>query len=93
MAKRKNPPLHTKKSEEIIGVVHPLGPGGGRGGQEALWTLRFSFEVWRRRGGEIEERPLPIFGSSAELVMTYLFPKSSRSECLSCLRLGTYPCP
>jgi hypothetical protein len=29
-------------------------------GQETLWTLRFSFSVWRRAGGGIEEREVSL---------------------------------
>jgi hypothetical protein len=49
-----------RRPAEVVGVVHPLGAGGGRAGTETLWTLRFSFSVWRRIGGEIEERQLSI---------------------------------
>jgi hypothetical protein len=43
---------------EIVGVVHPLGAGGGRAGTEELWTLRFRFEPWRNADGQIEEQQL-----------------------------------
>lgn len=43
---------------EIVGVVHPLGAGGGRGGQESLWALNFSFVLWRRPDGAVTEQQL-----------------------------------
>ncbi len=45
---------------EVIGVVHPLGAGGGQAGKETLWTLLFSFSAWRRAGGGVEERELSL---------------------------------
>jgi hypothetical protein len=45
---------------EIVGIVHPLGAGGGRAGKETLWTLRFSFQVWRGPDGRIEEQRLSL---------------------------------
>jgi hypothetical protein len=49
-----------RKPVEIVGIVHPLGAGGGRGGQETLWTLRFSFQPWRGADGRIDERRLRV---------------------------------
>ncbi len=51
----------SREWEEIVGIVHPLGAGGGRAGRESLWTLRFSFSAWRRGDGRIEERQLSLF--------------------------------
>lgn len=48
------------KAVEVLGIVHPLGAGGGRLGGETRWTLRFSFAAWRRAGGAIEEGRLRL---------------------------------
>jgi hypothetical protein len=47
-------PGRRRGEAEVIGVVHPLG-AIGRAGRQTLWTLYFSFSVWRRTGGGIEE--------------------------------------
>lgn len=61
MAKRASRAAEPKPTTtEVVGVVHPLGSGGGRGGKETLWTLRFSFSVWRRKGGAVDERQLRV---------------------------------
>jgi hypothetical protein len=49
-----------RKTIEIVGIVHALGAGGGRSGQEKLWRMRFSVQPWRRKDGVIEEQELSI---------------------------------
>lgn len=48
------------KAVEVVGVVHPIGAGGGCLGGETLWTMRFRFAAWRPAGGPIDERTLKI---------------------------------
>lgn len=43
---------------EIVGLVHPMGAGGGQLGGETTWTMRFSFALWRAHGGTLQERRL-----------------------------------
>lgn len=50
-----------QKPVEIVGIVAPLGCGGGRFGNETLWTFRTWFVVWRNLEGELDERRLVIF--------------------------------
>jgi hypothetical protein len=57
MPKRKDIP----GIEELLGVVHPMGAGGGRSGQETTWTGRFSFLEWRAVGGAVKAEELSIF--------------------------------
>lgn len=45
---------------EIVGVVSPDGAGGGRGGNEDLWTLVLTFDAWRLVGGDLRLGPLRI---------------------------------
>lgn len=44
---------------EVLGVVHASGAAGSKAGGE-LWTLSFTFEVWKYSSGEIQNRPLAI---------------------------------
>jgi hypothetical protein len=48
------------KPLEIIGVVDPSGAGGGQVPPEKTWTLLFSVQPWRCRGGAIEETELGL---------------------------------
>src|SRR5688500_17442729 len=43
---------------ELLGVVAPSGASGALSRGETLWTLLFSFEIWRAESGELETRPL-----------------------------------
>jgi hypothetical protein len=52
--------MTSKRPVEIVGVVHPLGAGGGMSRGETLWTLHFSFAVWRGPDGRVEERELRV---------------------------------
>lgn len=54
----KRPAANSRKPIELVGVVHPLGGGGSRGGRDTLWTFVFSFVAWREPGGPVEERRL-----------------------------------
>lgn len=58
--KDQQPTAKRRRAVEVIGVVHPLGAGGGRVGQETRWSLRFSFVAWRQKGGPVEERELGV---------------------------------
>ena len=49
-----------RPSVEVIGLVHPTGAGGGQGGKETTWTMRFSFVLWRQTGGTVDERELYV---------------------------------
>lgn len=44
----------------VLGVVSPRGLGGGRAGNEELWTFRVGLEVWRTVGGKLVRRPLSV---------------------------------
>lgn len=51
--------MATHSIAEVVGLVHPLGSGGGHG-QELTWSLNFSFVFWRKAGSEINERTLHV---------------------------------
>ena len=48
------------KAAEIVGIVHPLGAGGGQTPPEKNWTLRFSVQPWRGTDGAIQEWELSV---------------------------------
>lgn len=47
---------------DIVGVVHPGGPGGvgDRSSGERLWSLLFELQPWRQQNGKLDERKLLI---------------------------------
>ena len=44
----------------VVGLVSPFGAGGSSDGQGDIWTLTFSFVLWRSDSGDVQESELSI---------------------------------
>ncbi|MDX1944404.1 MAG: DUF2262 domain-containing protein [Pirellulaceae bacterium] len=45
---------------EIVGVVQPPGAGGGKSGNEELWSLILFVQPWKHEGGLLDSRKLRL---------------------------------
>jgi hypothetical protein len=50
--------LATASISDVLAVVDATGPGAGKLGRGALWSMSFSSNAWRIDGGEIQTKPL-----------------------------------
>lgn len=50
----------SRQTVDVIGLVHPFGPGGGMGQNERRWTMTFTIKPWRVVGQDINDDELII---------------------------------